>query len=151
MSAFSPAEINYLQSQFLGRIATVGSDGQPHVVPVGFRYNPEYDTVDIGGHDFAKRKKFRDVRQNPHVAFVVDDVASVNPWRVRGIEIRGEAEILETGGQNVRPGFAAEMFRIRPTRVISWGLETDTFSTSTSYYSAHDVPSEEKNSKRPQT
>jgi len=151
MSAFTPAEIHYLQSQFLGRIATVGSDGRPHVVPVGFRYNPEYDTVDIGGHDFAKRKKFRDVRQNPHIAFVVDDVASVTPWRVRGIEIRGEAEILETGGQSVRPGFAAEMFRIRPTRVISWGLETDTFSTSTDYYSAHDVPSEEKNSKPPQT
>jgi pyridoxamine 5'-phosphate oxidase family protein len=141
MSAFTPAEIKYLQSQRLGRIATVGPDGQPHVVPVGFRYNPEHDTIDIGGHDFAKRKKFRDVQRNPRVAFVVDDVASVTPWRVRGIEIRGEAEILETGGQSVIPGFDAEMFRIRPTRIISWGLESDTFSTSSNYYSAHDVPS----------
>jgi pyridoxamine 5'-phosphate oxidase family protein len=141
MSAFTPAEIKYLQSQRLGRIATVGSESRPHVVPVGFRYNPEFDTVDIGGHDFAKRKKFRDVQRNPHVAFVVDDVASVSPWQVRGIEIRGEAEILETGGQSVIPGFDAEMFRIRPTRVISWGLESDTFSTSANYYSAHDVAS----------
>jgi PPOX class F420-dependent enzyme/OxyR family protein len=125
MGAFTPAEIAYLQSQRLGRIATVGSDGQPHVVPVGFRYNPELDTIDIGGHDFAKRKKFRDVQQNPHVAFVVDDVVSVSPWRVRGIEIRGEAGILETGGKSVIPGFDAEMFRIRPTRVISWGLESE--------------------------
>jgi PPOX class F420-dependent enzyme/OxyR family protein len=125
MGAFTPAEIAYLQSQRLGRIATVGSDGQPHVVPVGFRYNPEHDTIDIGGHDFAKRKKFRDVQQNPHVAFVVDDVVSVSPWRVRGIEIRGEAGILETGGKSVIPGFDAEMFRIRPTRVISWGLESE--------------------------
>jgi pyridoxamine 5'-phosphate oxidase family protein len=139
MSAFTPAEMKYLQSQRLGRIATVGSDGRPHVVPVGFRYNPEFDTVDIGGHDFAKRKKFRDVQRNPHVAFVVDDVASVNPWRVRGIEIRGEAEILETGGQSVIPGFDAEMFRIRPRRVITWGLESDTFSTDS--HSAHDVTS----------
>jgi pyridoxamine 5'-phosphate oxidase family protein len=90
MSAFTLTEINYLQSQFLGRLATVGPDGRPHVVPVGFRYNPEYDTVDIGGHDFAKRKKFQNVRRNPHVAFVVDDIASVTPWRVRGIEIRGK-------------------------------------------------------------
>ena len=141
MSAFTPAEIKYLQSQRLGRIATVGVDGRPHVVPVGFRYNPELDTVDIGGHDFAKRKKYRDVRRNPHVAFVVDDVASVTPWRVRGIEIRGEAEILETGGQNVIPGFDPEMFRIRPRRVISWGLESEPFSTSSNYYSAHDVTS----------
>jgi pyridoxamine 5'-phosphate oxidase family protein len=139
MSAFTPAEIKYLQSQRLGRIATVGSDGRPHVVPVGFRYNPEFDTVDIGGHDFAKRKKFRDVQRNSHVAFVVDDVASVTPWRVRGIEIRGEAEILGTGGQSVMPGFDPEMFRIRPGRVISWGLESDTFSTN--YYSAHNVTS----------
>ena len=141
MSAFTPAEIKYLQSQRLGRIATVSADGRPHVVPVGFRYNPEFDTVDIGGHDFAKRKKYRDLQRNPHVAFVVDDVASVTPWRVRGIEIRGEAEVLETGGQSIIPGFDAEMFRIRPTRVISWGLESDTFSTSTSDYSSHDVTS----------
>jgi len=141
MSAFAPAEIKYLQSQRLGRIATVGSDGRPHVVPVGFRYNPELDTVDIGGHDFAKRKKFRDVQRNPHVAFVIDDVASVSPWRVRGIEIRGEAEILATGGQSIISGFDPEMFRIRPTRVISWGLESDTFSTSADNYSAHDVKS----------
>jgi pyridoxamine 5'-phosphate oxidase family protein len=127
MSAFTPGEIAYLQSQTLGRLATVGADGQPHVVPVGFVYNPELDTVDIGGHDFAKRKKFRDVQRNPRVAFVVDDVASVNPWRVRGVEIRGEVEILETGGQSVRPFFDAEMFRLRPTRVISWGLETNAF------------------------
>lgn len=125
MSAFTPAEIKYLESQRLGRIATVGPDGQPHVVPVGFRYNPEHDTVDIGGHGFAKRKKFRDVQHNPRVAFVVDDVVSVTPWRVRGLEIRGEAEILEMGGQSVVPSFDAQMFRIRPTRVVSWGLETD--------------------------
>lgn len=125
MSAFTPAEIKYLQNQRLGRIATVGPDGQPHVVPVGFRYNPEQDTVDIGGHDFAKRKKFRDVQHNPRVAFVVDDVVSVTPWRVHGLEIRGEAEILETGGQSVVPFFDAQMFRIHPTRVVSWGLDTD--------------------------
>jgi hypothetical protein len=29
----------------------------PHVAPTGFRYNQQYDTIDIGGHDFAKRKK----------------------------------------------------------------------------------------------
>jgi hypothetical protein len=49
----------------LGRLATTGRDGQPHVVPVAFRYNPDEDTIDIGGHGFAQRKKFRDVQQNP--------------------------------------------------------------------------------------
>ena len=123
MSKFTPAEIAYLQSQRLGRLATVGPDKQPHVVPTGFRYNPDLDTIDIGGHDFAKRKKFRDVRNNPHVAFVIDDIASVNPWVVRGIEIRGEARILETGGTEIMRQFDPEMFRIKPNKIVSWGIE----------------------------
>jgi pyridoxamine 5'-phosphate oxidase family protein len=128
MSIFTPAEITYLHSQMLGRLATVDQDGQPHVVPVAFRYNPDLETIDIGGHSFAKRKKFRDVRLNPRVAIVVDDLASVNPWRARGIEIRGEAEVLETGGSSIRPDFDPQMFRIRPKRIISWGFERDGFS-----------------------
>ncbi|HZS92503.1 MAG TPA: PPOX class F420-dependent oxidoreductase [Chloroflexota bacterium] len=124
MSAFTPAEVAYLQSQRLGRLATVGADGQPHVVPVGFRYNPEHDTIDIGGHGgFTKRKKYRDVSQNKRVAFVVDDLASTDPWRPRGIEIRGEADILDSGGQEIMPSFDPEIFRIRPRRIVSWGLD----------------------------
>jgi pyridoxamine 5'-phosphate oxidase family protein len=47
----------------------------------------------------------------------------VNPWRVRGIEIRGEAEVLDTGGTELGPGFDPEMFRSTPKRIVSWGLE----------------------------
>lgn len=122
-SAFSSDEIEYLQSQRLGRIATVGPGGQPHVVPVSYRYNPETDTIDVSGHGgFAHRKKWRDVQHHPKVAIVIDDIASYKPWRVRGVEIRGEAETLLKGGETVRPGFDSEMFRIKPTRVVSWGL-----------------------------
>ncbi len=128
MSVFSPAEIAYLQSQRLGRIATAGPDGQPHVVPVGFRYNPETDTIDVGGHDFVKRKKYRDVLRNPRVAIVIDDLVSVSPWTVRGIEIRGEAEILSIGGKALGFGFDEAMFRIKPKRVVSWGIGGQTFS-----------------------
>jgi pyridoxamine 5'-phosphate oxidase family protein len=122
VSKFTPEEIAYLQSQRLGRLATVGPDGQPHVVPVGFRYNPELDTIDIGGHDFAKREKYRDVQRNPRVAFVVDDLASVSPWRPRMLEIRGTAEVLGSGGEQVISGFDREMFRIRPHRIVRFGI-----------------------------
>ena len=122
MSVFSPSEIKYLQNQRLGRLATVGPNGQPHVVPVAFRYNPGLDTIDIGGHDFSKRKKFRDVQTNPNVAIVVDDIASLNPWKVRGVEIRGEVEVLPTSGTEILPGFAPQMFRLQPKRIISWGV-----------------------------
>jgi PPOX class F420-dependent enzyme/OxyR family protein len=125
MSAFTDHEIEYLRSQRLGRLATVGSDSRPHVVPVGFHYNAELDTIDIGGHGgFSTRKKYRDVLANPHVAFVVDDNPSVQPWVVRGLEIRGEAAALEAGGKEIMPSFDDAMFRIRPARVRSWGVNT---------------------------
>jgi pyridoxamine 5'-phosphate oxidase family protein len=122
VSVFTPAELAYLQSQRLGRIATE-ANGQPHVVPVAFRHNPETDTIDVGGHNFAQRKKYRDVRGNHRVAIVIDDLASINPWRPRMIEIRGEAEVLPSGGETVGPGFDPPMFRIRPKRIISIGIE----------------------------
>jgi pyridoxamine 5'-phosphate oxidase family protein len=124
MSAFTPAELEYLRGQRLGRIATADANGQPHVVPVSFRYNAEQDAIEIGGHGgFAKRKKYRDVQQNPRVAFVVDDIVSFQPWKVRGIEIRGEVEILLTGGSAILPHMDPEMFRLRPRRIVSWGID----------------------------
>jgi PPOX class F420-dependent enzyme/OxyR family protein len=127
---FTPAELDYLKSQMLGRIATVGSDGQPHVVPVSFRYNADLGTIDIGGHDFAARKKWRDVGQNPRAALVVDDLASVNPWKARGIEIRGDVEVLTTGGDQIMQGFDSEMFRLKPKRIVSWGIEGEGFGAN---------------------
>jgi pyridoxamine 5'-phosphate oxidase family protein len=56
------------------------------------------------------------------VAFVVDDIASASPSRVRGIEVRGEVQVLETGGSELGSGFAPEMFRITARRIVSWGL-----------------------------
>jgi pyridoxamine 5'-phosphate oxidase family protein len=42
---------------------------------------------------------------------------------VRGIEIRGAIEIVPTGGSALGPGFDAEMFRLRPKRIVSWGID----------------------------
>ena len=86
MSAFSEQEIEYLTNgRRLGRIATVGRDGTPHVVPVGWSYNPELDTIDITGHEFQKTKKFRDVARSGRAAIVIDDLASTDPWRPRAV------------------------------------------------------------------
>lgn len=122
MSAFTPAELEYLASQRLGRLATVGRDGAPHVVPVGFRYNPETDTIDIGGHNMGRSKKWRDIGREPRVAFVVDDV--LPPWRPRLIEIRGRASRLTLGGTALGRGFSDEIIRISPTRIVSWGIDS---------------------------
>lgn len=123
MSVFTPAELAYLASQRLGRLATVGPDGAPHVVPVGFRYNGETDTIDIGGRGMGSSRKWRDVAVEPRVAFVVDDV--VPPWRPRLLEIRGVAAPFDTGGTALGRGFDAAWIRIAPTRIVSYGVEPD--------------------------
>ena len=125
MSAFTPAEIEYLQGQRLGRLATVNASGEPHVVPTGFRYNAELDTIDIGGHNLGKSKKFRDVAHTGRAAFVVDDV--LPPWQARGVEVRGRAEVFEEGGEKVNSDFDAELIRLHPTRIVGWGIDTNPY------------------------
>ncbi len=93
MSPFTEKEIEYLRGQRLGRLATVGPNGWPHVVPVGFRLDAEAAVIEIGGHALSRSKKWRDLQANPRVAFVVDDLVSVNPWTIRGLEVRGRAEL----------------------------------------------------------
>ncbi len=128
MSNFTAKELEYLQGQRLGRLATVSANGEPHVVPTSFRHNAELDTIDIGGLNIAATKKYRDAAKQGRVSLVVDDV--LPPWQPRGIEIRGRAEVVPTGGQDFGKNFAPEIIRIYPTRIISWGLEGDAYHSS---------------------
>jgi pyridoxamine 5'-phosphate oxidase family protein len=117
MSDFTDKELDYLTEREpgrLARIATVGKNGMPHVVPVGWRFNRELDTIDIRGMNLAGTKKFRDVRRDGRAAVVIDDLLSTDPWQPRGVEVRGPAEALD----GERP-----LIRIHPGRIVSWGLE----------------------------
>ena len=126
---FTDAELRYLRGgQQLGRIATVGADGTPHVVPVGWIYNAARETIDVGGRDLERSKKFRDVARGGRVAIVIDDLESTDPWRPRGIEVRGRAELHSEGGEKFGPGWDAAWIRIVPTRIVSWGIEGLAFS-----------------------
>jgi pyridoxamine 5'-phosphate oxidase family protein len=121
VTSFTDTELTYLAGQRLGRLATVAPDGSPQNSPVGFQYNAELGTIDIGGLRMGASRKFRNLRLHNRVAFVVDDIASVTPWRVRCVEIRGTAEAL-TDQPPQRPGMSAELIRVHPERVISFGL-----------------------------
>ena len=116
LSKFTEAELEYLKTQRLGRLATVNKRGEPQIAPVGFRYNAELDTIDIGGHNIAASQKFRNIARNGLAAFVVDDVQP--PFIPRCIEIRGKAEVLSDGGQSIGPGFSPEFIRLTPKRII---------------------------------
>jgi pyridoxamine 5'-phosphate oxidase family protein len=128
MSAFTEKEIQYLREQRLGRLATIDAEGGPHVVPVAFRYNQELDALDIGGHNIAGSRKFRDAGKIGKAAFVVDNV--LPSWRPRGIEVRGRTELHAEGGKEIMDDFAEKMIRILPQRIVSWGVDPDAFSPS---------------------
>lgn len=130
MAVLTDAEAQYLAGQRLGRLATASAEGQPHVVPVGFRVDPAQG--DVGGLDLTSSRKWRDLTVNPKVAFVVDDLASVDPWRPRGIEIRGRAELHASGGDRLGGGFGGAWLRIHPERIAAWGLDTDPHGAASS-------------------
>jgi pyridoxamine 5'-phosphate oxidase family protein len=122
MAELTEMHLAYLASQRLGRLATAGADHRPHVVPTSFRYNPELGTIDVGGHHVATTKKYRDVQANGWAAIVIDDLASVDPWQPRMLEIRGRAEAVPHGGEQLGPGFGAAFIRIHPDKVNSFGI-----------------------------
>ena len=111
---FNEKEAEYLAEQRIGRIATASPNLEPHVVPVGFEFDGSY--IYFGGWNLERSLKFRNIMRNNKVAFVVDDLVSTRPWRVRGIEIRGFAEKVECEEGRL-------CVRITPTRKVSWGLE----------------------------
>lgn len=113
MRMFTEAELTYLRTErLLGRLATVGPDGTPHVMPVGWRIGPAENVIEITGRNFAATKKFRDVARTGKAAIVIDDVQP--PWRPRGIEIRGRAEAID---------HPEPLIRIHPERIVTWGVD----------------------------
>jgi pyridoxamine 5'-phosphate oxidase family protein len=116
------AERAYLQSQPLARLATVDASGAPQNNPVGAFLDEETGDIIIGGHAMGASRKFRNVQRNGHVALVIDDLVSRDPWTVRGLEIRGTAVALEDVDPPV-PFMSREVIRITPTWVTSWGVD----------------------------
>lgn len=132
MSAFTARELHYLHEpgeRRLARIATVGPDGMPHVTSVGWHYNADQDTIDIGGRLLEQTKKYRDIQRTGQAALVIDDV--VPPWQPRGIEVWGRAEALSA---------PTVLIRVYPKRIVSWVWSLTNLAVSTAARSA-DAPS----------
>ena len=111
-ASFSEAQAEFLAENFIGRVATASASGQPHVVPVGYEFDGT--TISFGGWNLTKTLKFRNLMANDKVAFVVDDVLSTQPWRVRGVEVRGQAEPVTAKGE-------VTAISIIPLNIRSWG------------------------------
>ncbi|WP_216917968.1 PPOX class F420-dependent oxidoreductase [Nocardia noduli] len=121
---FTQAEIAYLSAQRIGRLATVQPSGTLQVSPVCYRFDPDTGRFDIAGMNMAASRKYRNIVANGRVAFVVDDLTSIDPWRVRCVEIRGHAEAITVpAAPGDRRG--GDIIRIHPERIISFGIDDD--------------------------
>jgi len=115
--SFTPEEVAYIQSQPLVRVATVAADGQPDIVPTGFEFDGTH--FYIGGFDTANTRRTRNVRAgNDKIAFVIDDLASMNPWTPRFLRLYGTAELVERDGQPI----------LKITPVTSWSFNLEGLS-----------------------
>lgn len=120
---FTEKELSYLKSQRLARIATVSTNQQPDVAPVGFGFDGEH--FYIGGMRQKKTNKYKNVvNGNKKVALVIDDLESLTPWKPRGIKIHGSAEIVEREGQY------GPYIQVTPEKKWSWGIEQPVFEES---------------------
>ena len=98
---FSAAELEFLRSQRIGRLATAGPTGWPHVVPVMYTMN------DDGSLDFdVDGVKLRNLSQESRAAMVVD---AMGPRR--GLAMQGRVQLI-----------APERARLKPLRKFAWGL-----------------------------
>ncbi len=98
---FSAPELEFLRSQRLARLATVGPSGWPHVVPVMYTMN------DDGSLDFdVDGVKLRNLSAEPRAAMVVDGMGPK-----RGVAMQGRVELI-----------APERARLRPERKFVWGI-----------------------------
>jgi nitroimidazol reductase NimA-like FMN-containing flavoprotein (pyridoxamine 5'-phosphate oxidase superfamily) len=99
---WTAAEEEFLRSQRIARLATVGPSGWPHVVPVMYQLNED------GSLEFdADGVKLRNLTAEPRVALVID---SMQPRR--GLALQGRASVV-----------GAERARVEAARSFSWGLE----------------------------
>jgi coenzyme F420-0:L-glutamate ligase/coenzyme F420-1:gamma-L-glutamate ligase len=128
----------YLLQHRVARLATVGSAGEPHVVPVCFAVAGGliYTPLDGKPKQVApeRLRRVRDLERNPSLCLVVDDYHE--DWtRLRWLQVRGTGSLLQPGEEQQRAIEAlrnryeqyrtmaleqAPVIRLTPLRVVGW-------------------------------
>jgi PPOX class probable F420-dependent enzyme len=82
----------------VARLATIGPDGKPHIVPIVFAIDGEtlYSAVDAKRKRSRKLRRIENARRNPGVSILVDEYDE--DWgRLWWIRLRGRARVLDEG------------------------------------------------------
>ncbi len=135
----------FLEAHRVGHLATAGSDGAPHVMPVCYALDD--DALYFVADEKPKRRPARvlrrleNLRANPRAAVVVDDYDE--DWtRLAWVLVRGPATIIDGAAAHAAalarlraryPQYrrmalddpdAHPIVRIEPIRVVSWRSTT---------------------------
>jgi PPOX class probable F420-dependent enzyme len=128
----------FILNHRVARLATVGIEALPHIVPIVYAYDGErlYTPID----EKPKRveafslQRVRDVQANPSVALVIDYYAE--DWtQLAWVQVRGEAEIVASGARHAAaiallrekypqyqtmPLDERPVIVIRPRKILGW-------------------------------
>jgi PPOX class probable F420-dependent enzyme len=130
MVKFTPKEEAFLKSNEVCRLATASKEGRPQVTPVMYALDGVGFVIAV---DYGT-KKLKNVTENPSVALVVDRLRPT-----RAVTVEGTCKVHERGVEYLRllellmikfefyrkdPWGEGEspIFRITPTKAVSWGL-----------------------------
>lgn len=130
---FSDNEIKFLLSNEGCRIATISPENTPHITPVSYIFE---EGIFYFATDYNTRK-YKNLKENPNVALVVDIYSSVNN---RAIIVHGKVTIIEHGKKfqklynifntkfewvKIDPWKEREapFIQVTPYKKISWGLD----------------------------
>jgi len=89
-----------LASARIGRLATAGPGGLPHLVPFCFAFSADriVSVVDGKPKRTTELRRLANIRADPRVEVLVDHYEE--DWsRIWWIRVKGTAEVLEPGGQ----------------------------------------------------
>lgn len=133
------SERAFLREQRVGRLATVDPRAHPHAVPIcyaeldGLLYTPIDEKPKRG--DPRELRRVRNLLANPHVCLVVDRYDDQDWTRLRWLQVRGTAALVEDPDERTRAHAALRaryaqygsmaledlpLIRIAPTRLVGW-------------------------------
>ncbi len=124
---FNKDELKYVKSQLLARVATATAKGKPNVAVVGFEFDGRYFYIgSVEQEILHSTPRYVNIKKgNKQIALVIDDLVSVDPWKVRGVRVNGTADIVTHTGEFGK----GEYIRIKPRLSWSWGLTTESAKT----------------------